>query len=329
MPLIFFVSGAGTYFAMQSRGRTFLMDRFKRLLIPFFFGILILIPPQKYYEYLFNQNTYLSFKAFLQIYPNQLTNANNGWNLTWFGLLGYHIWYLPYLFVQTLFALPLFRWLLKRKLKEPFLSFHIYWLFIPLILINIILRPFFPQYLHWADFAHFFFFFVLGFYFVKFRQQITPQLLKSLKWFVAIAIITSLLTHYFALFSSYMIKWMDRPDSSWDYIGFLVIRSTNSLAWMWSFVGLFILYFDKKHSILPKLNEAVLPIYLLHQTFIIAFGFYIVKLSWPMFLKFGVILLLSIVAMLFTYTIIKRVKPLRFLFGMKNLKFVKYVKQNA
>lgn len=91
MPLIFFVSGAGTYFAMKSKRDKFVPNRVRRLIIPYLFGMLLLIPPQKYYEYIFYNNTAISFLSFLEIYPGQLASANLGFNLIWFGLIGYHI----------------------------------------------------------------------------------------------------------------------------------------------------------------------------------------------------------------------------------------------
>jgi hypothetical protein len=45
LPLLFFVSGAGTFFALGKRtGSVFVKERFVRLFIPLVFGILIIIP---------------------------------------------------------------------------------------------------------------------------------------------------------------------------------------------------------------------------------------------------------------------------------------------
>ena len=43
MFLIFLVSGAGTWLAMRSRKGKFVIDRIKRLIVPFLFGILLII----------------------------------------------------------------------------------------------------------------------------------------------------------------------------------------------------------------------------------------------------------------------------------------------
>ena len=49
MPLLFFLAGASTYFALKKRNeRQYIKERVKRLLIPFLFGIIIIVPPQTY-----------------------------------------------------------------------------------------------------------------------------------------------------------------------------------------------------------------------------------------------------------------------------------------
>ena len=320
MPLIFFVSGAGTYFAIKSRKENFISDRIKRLIVPFLFGILILIPPQKFYEYIFNGGDVLSYFSFLRIYPSQLAAADIEWNLSWFGHIGYHIWYLPYLFVQTILLLPIFKLIMKtegRKNRHLNWSMNLPVLFITLVLINIILRPHFPQYLNWADFFHFLLFFYLGFSFVPFREKFQITLNKYRYPLLIIAISTSILTHYFALSGSYMIKWIGSPDYSWDYAGFMVIRNINSLAWVLLLLHFSIKFLDRKNKYLMSLNESILPVYLLHQTFIVMAGYYIVQLDIGIIPKYLIILFIISLMIYITYKIIKSVNGLRFLFGMK------------
>ena len=53
MPLLFFISGAGTYFAFgKLSAPKFLVERFKRLLVPLLFGIILILPPQDYYQHI-------------------------------------------------------------------------------------------------------------------------------------------------------------------------------------------------------------------------------------------------------------------------------------
>ena len=316
MPLIFFVSGAGTYFAMRSKREHFLTGRVKRLLVPYAFGILLLIPPQKYYEYLYYNEEAITFFEFLSVYPSQIANAQNGFNLTWFGLLGYHIWYLPYLFVQTLLLIPIFKWMGRtEKALSP--RFNLWLLFIPVVTVNVLLRPLFPDYLNWADFFHFLLFFWMGYWFVKNQKILIGKVLRSTKAMGVLAIGTSLVQLYFALFTQYMIKWVDRPDFSADYLAFVAVRHINAMSWVIFLLGLSIRYLNFNRSVLPKLNDSVLPVYVLHQTFIIVLGFFVVTWDIGMLPKFLIILILSSIAMYLTYMVIKRIRVLRFLFGMR------------
>ena len=51
MPLFFLLAGASTYFALSVRSpRQYAGERFKRLLLPLLVGILVVIPPQVYFE---------------------------------------------------------------------------------------------------------------------------------------------------------------------------------------------------------------------------------------------------------------------------------------
>ena len=49
MPLLFFLAGASTWFALSHRsGARYAGERFKRLAIPFIFGLFVIVPPQSY-----------------------------------------------------------------------------------------------------------------------------------------------------------------------------------------------------------------------------------------------------------------------------------------
>ncbi|MDP5139267.1 MAG: acyltransferase family protein, partial [Spirosomaceae bacterium] len=103
IPILFVVSGMGTRFALSHRsGKEFALERFKRLFIPLVFGMLLIVPPQVYFERLLqgaNYTSYLNYyfiDSFKGIYPEG--------NISW-----HHLWFLPYLFLMSLVAIPLFK----------------------------------------------------------------------------------------------------------------------------------------------------------------------------------------------------------------------------
>jgi len=118
MYLIFLVSGAGTWFAMKSRKRKFIIDRIKRLIVPFLFGILIIIPPQRFYEWIMFRGFQEGYLDFLSTYPFQQLSEDMSLSvLLWFGHLGTHLWYLPFLFIMTLVSIPIFRKIQKGQIR--------------------------------------------------------------------------------------------------------------------------------------------------------------------------------------------------------------------
>ncbi len=320
MPLIFFVSGAGTYFAMRSRGDGFSSDRIRRLVIPYLFGIAVLIPPQKYYEYLHNGGDVMTYLSFLVTYPVRLVEPDLGLNLVWLGHAGYHIWYLAYLFVITMLLRPVLDRLMSARPKIPFLDrrpVNLFWLFLPLLAINLAVRPAFPDYLHWADFFHYTYFFLLGFVFTVYRAQLTAWITANLKALLLIALLSSAATHYFALFSELVVRWLGSPGYSADYLAFTAIRTINALAWVLVLLGLAIRFLNRDHGYRYALNEAILPVYILHQTIIVALGFFIVELPLSIAAKATLILLASTSLMAAGYVLIEHIPAMRFLFGMK------------
>ncbi|PLX17298.1 MAG: hypothetical protein C0599_13875, partial [Salinivirgaceae bacterium] len=154
MHLIFFISGVGTYFALKSRKKLFVKDRFKRLLVPFIAGIILIIPPQKFTEAIFNGWFNGSIWEYIKAYTSFIMKDHPGFSLQWTGRLGYHIWYLAFLFVMTLVSLPLLKALSKKNMLSRFLGkvaekrFGILAFLLGIIVLDLIIRPLFPEYLN-------------------------------------------------------------------------------------------------------------------------------------------------------------------------------------
>jgi len=109
LPLLFMISGIVINYSLGKRsGNEFIRERLKRLLIPPVFGMLVIVPPQIYYERIFNGVQYVSYWDFwktvfhLQPFPQG--------NFSW-----HHLWYVVYILVYSLIAVPLFLYLLSEK----------------------------------------------------------------------------------------------------------------------------------------------------------------------------------------------------------------------
>lgn len=104
MPLLMLIAGMATAFALRKRGvGTFAWDRAKRLLWPLVFGMLVIVPPQIWVERVWKGEYTGSYLAF---WPSVLQGVPypKG-SLSW-----HHLWFVAYLFVFCMAALPLFAW---------------------------------------------------------------------------------------------------------------------------------------------------------------------------------------------------------------------------
>jgi surface polysaccharide O-acyltransferase-like enzyme len=90
MPLLLFISGAGTYMALGKRTPgQFLKERRNRLLVPLVFGMFVVVPPQIYYEHILDYNSYWEFyKTVFQFVP--YPRGSFSWH---------HLWFILYLFL--------------------------------------------------------------------------------------------------------------------------------------------------------------------------------------------------------------------------------------
>jgi hypothetical protein len=321
MHIIFVVSGAGTYFAMKSKRGNFLRGRVKRLIIPYIFGILILIPPQKFFEAIQQFDFGGDYFSFLLLMPDSILNETFGWNLIWTGYLGYHIWYLVYLFIQTLLFLPLFRLMIKyqsivSELSGKFFrSFYKFWFIIlPFVLFEFLLRPMFPEYLNWADFASFSLYLLIGF-----LLQINPQIISFIEKHSIKFLLIAITCWSLYLLNKTFLDSISIPEYTLNYFFSIILKNLNSISWVFAFIGLGKKFLDFNHHYLNDLNQGILPFYILHQTSIIFVGYYVIPLTLNMFEKFIFVFLLSFIITIGLYQIIWRVRFLRFLFGMKSL----------
>lgn len=100
MPLLMVIAGIATAIAVERRGVAgFARDRIRRLLVPLVFGMLVIVPPQIYVERLASGAFTGSYAAF---YPSVFAlRPYPAGSLSW-----HHLWFVAYLLVYCLAALP-------------------------------------------------------------------------------------------------------------------------------------------------------------------------------------------------------------------------------
>ena len=314
MPLLFLLSGAGTWFALSFRSAgEYVQERFKRLFIPFLFGTVVLVPPQVYYRLLSNP-TYQD--SYLQFYPQFFNGIRPQGNFEWS-----HLWFLIYLFVFSLIALPLFLHLkeagahllskLSVGMEKPG---AILLLALPLASIEGALRPRWPGFQNlyddWANFCLYLLYFIYGYLLssdARFGQAIDKHLRIAL-----LLAVTSMLV-LFGLWETNNL-----PERGYlSYILYQFLRGVNSWFWVVALVGLGRRYLNFNSKLLQYASAASYPFYLLHQTVLVTIGFYVVRWSAGVMEKFWVISTTALIVTIVLYELLRRNNVARFLFGLK------------
>ncbi len=321
MPLLLFISGAGTFMALGKRTpRQFRRERFRKLFIPLVFGMFVVVPPQIYYEHIKDYNGYWDFyKTVFNFVPYPKGS------LSW-----HHLWFILYLLIYSLLALPLLKYLRSEK-SEKFkqgvfrlLSSPAGLLFIPAVIMlvtQIILRPFFPEETHdlvkdWAFFTFYFSFFIFGIlcYSNSNLWAAIGQNRKSLLVALLFALIP-FYTCYFHFRELITLPW------SMDTVGTIFDVAAIFVSW---FTVITIIaygqhYLNRPHRWLSIANEGLYPFYILHQTVIIAIGYYICQLPWSIAAKYWSVSFLTLFSCIAFYLILIRpFNVMRLLFGMKS-----------
>jgi glucans biosynthesis protein C len=320
MPLLLFISGAGTYMALGKRTtRQFASERFRRLFIPLVFGMFVIVPPQIYYEHIISFSSYWDFyKTVFNFipYPEE--------SFSW-----HHLWFIWYLFVYSLMAIPLLIYLRSEKSKSfkeklsRWMQHPLVLLFLPMLIITITqvtLRPYFPDETHafiddWAFFMFYGSFFIFGMISYS-DQRIWNAFSKNIKSLLWAAVF--LLIPFYTLYLSF--RGIIELPYSREILQLIFDVLATFVAWFWVAVVIAYAqkYLNKPHKFLSHLNEGLYPFYILHQTVIIFVGYYICQLDWGIAAKFWSVSLLTMIYCIGIYLLIIRpFNVLRFLFGMK------------
>jgi len=316
MPLFFMISGVGARFSLLSHAAgQFALERVKRLFIPCLFGTLVIIPPQVYLERIDKGQFHGSY---WQFYPHFFEGVYPEGNLSW-----HHLWFLVYLFVFSLIALPLFLYL-KREAGQRFVARlaslcqkpgGLFLLAIPIAIIEVALRPKYPGWQtlvsDWANFLTYLTLFIYG-YLIACDEGFGRAIDRHWKASLVLALCSTALTAFI------LIRYDPEPGYTVASALTTVLEVFVSWSWLMVFFGAGRRFLRCSNRFLRYANEAVLPFYILHQTVIIIIGFYVIQWDMGVMPKYLIISTASFVVIMALYDlIVRRTNPTRLLFGMR------------
>ena len=318
LPILFVISGMGTSYALSKRtAAAFAFERIKKLLLPLIFGMLVIVPPQVYFEKLSKgmlSGSYFDFwpaHAFIGKYPEG--------NLSW-----HHLWFLPYLLLFSLVLIPVFIFLknnpdcavLRASAKTAHTRWGLYWFIVTLYLTEAFVEPFFEE-THalvgdWFVIINSIILFFFGFLLLSVKEVFWKTAEANRKIYLKCGIIGfTLLMFIITAFEDGYIRHFTEA----------LVKVFSLWSWILTLFGFASKYLNKPGRILTYCNEAVYPFYILHQTVTIILGYYLMNLQWNFFCKFAI---MSVGTFLISWVIyeflIRRWVIVRPFFGLQNPK---------
>ncbi len=314
MPLLWVISGISIRFVLQKMTAfRFVTGRSLRLLLPVLFGILVVVPPQLYVEMTGKGELNMGYWQFYQLFfdlDNPIFEKYTD------GILPHidvnHLWYLRELWTFSLVTLCLSPLLNSRFVQTgvDFLAnktgvLGLYFLpLIPLIIVSIAL----PE-----DRGATGFIFLLYGYLIGWNVGLWEQIKLHRQTFLAIMIAS-----YIAILFAYFIVWLNPAlKAMWwaEWLGLVAIF--NAWSGVLALLGYAAVYLNKPNRKLEYLNDAVLPYYIVHQSFIVVLAFVLAPYQLGPILEPLMVIAGTFAACILSYEIIRRVNLLRPLFGLK------------
>lgn len=320
LPLLFFIAGAALYFALGRLSSPRLLTlRSVRLGVPLVLGILVIVPPQLFFE--MRQageptGGYLNFwLAYLT--PNhplfELHRTPLFGQMTW-----NHLWFLPYLWCYSV-VLLLIAPGLKRLL--PLLPEGLrFWFWVPWLLLATVywlLRDDFPT-THallddWFNHGISLSVFVLG-YVMAAKRRLWRTLRVHCFDFLVAAMFS-----YALLVAMYSLPGDTGMGAQVEYWGDKCVRALQALnLWLWilALCGLAHRFLSRDSALRRYSTEAVYPWYLLHQTITVCVGFYVSQWQWGPLWEPLAVVSATVIGCALGFELIRRHNGLRWLFGL-------------
>jgi glucan biosynthesis protein C len=345
------VSGLGAWYSLRSRTAAgFVRERLARLLVPFLVGLLLVVPPQVYYQLRFERQDPGSYWEFY----GDFFQVHLGLKLPWFIrpdeppdlFEPARLWFLYFLLVYSLLLLPVLLYLRGggRRLLERLASFcarpwAIFLLALPVAVIEAALGT--EESGGWNRYAY------IPFLLYGFLLAADPRFGEAIRRHARAALVVGVPAMFMLLGLGFYVSEVAGRDPAISYDGWSVlwrfVKGIGAWAWIITIMGAAMSVVRRRARpptpAVPRqpqpddpaegtlrlrdrairyANQAVVPVYVLHQTVIVMIGFYVVQWDMPTLVKYLVISFTALLATLVLYDVgVRRTAVNRVLFGMK------------
>lgn len=301
MTFLFTIAGMSCKYAFLKRtNKQFVLERTNKLLIPFFFGLLILAPVMTYTaEVFFNGYTGTYWQQYGLFFGKvtDLTGYHGGFTPA-------HYWFLLYLYVISLATLLIVR--LQKKYLPRFQAsgvsyFTIVLLFVPEWICQYVLN------IGGKSLGQFMILFLFGYYI--FSEESILQKLKRYRWVsLTSCILSGALYGCLYCFTNLRNDWLTGLYIFFGWMGIITLLGIGQSK------------LNIHNRLCDYFTRASFPVYILHMPILVVVGFFVLKLPVGVAGQFFLIVWISFVVTFLIYEIVKRIPVLRFFLGISKHK---------
>ncbi|MCA0243295.1 MAG: acyltransferase [Proteobacteria bacterium] len=311
MSLLFVVSGLATGL-MLGRPRL-ARQRTSRLMLPLAFGMLVIVPPQAWLQVRDQFGYAGSYLEFMRLFLSGYGGFCQGrkclilptWN---------HLWFLPYLWVYTLVLLAAWRWLpraaLRRAADRLAAAPALAWLLLPIAVLGLLralLLPRFGETHALLDdvWAHATYGPMFAFGVLLARRTALFDGLQALRWPALVLAVAAWAT----LAAAWGVGNEGLGDGSrWALRWVFAAEQWGAIVAAFGFARL---HLNVDHRWRRPLNEAVFPLYIVHQTIIVGAAVALRPLGLPAGVEAALIVALTFAGGLAAWRLVRGVPALR------------------
>jgi len=283
MPLLFVLAGMSARYALEKKtNKMFCLQRAGRLMVPFVFGLIVLVPFQALYARKFFYQYQGGILAHWKYFFTHLTDLS-GYDGAF--TLG-HLWFILFLFFISILSLALFHWMPYQKAvvsvgKMPVFAVVFFFLLVWLMyyLGN------FGGFSLGKDFA----LYVIGYYVLS-NEVVIGKLEKNMGWLVSLSVMVTMMSAVFYYrFSYYGDLWV-------NFVGWVCVLALLAVGKR---------FLNKKMRFTEYFNRASYPIYLLHQSILVALSYYVVQITDILWMQVSCICMGSFLLTVLVYHVIR------------------------
>jgi surface polysaccharide O-acyltransferase-like enzyme len=295
IPLLFVLAGMSTVYSLNNRNTIeYFKERFLKLFIPLFFCILLIVPCMGFfadkYHNEFAGNYFQHYVTFFTKFTD-LTGYDGGFSPG-------HLWFVLYLLIISVVALPIIKIFEKVSIKKINIFFLLLVFIIPLcgtMVLDI----------SGKSLGEYFCFYLIG-YFLLSKDEILCEAEKYR--YIIFSIFLAEMVFVFMVFNEII------------YVNDLVY---DIFAELYAYAGvLFLIIVGKRHLntqniISIYLTKSSFGVYIFHLLWIVIIAYFVINKIENIISQILLIFIMSIILTFGTYELCKRNGILRFMFGIK------------